>query len=765
MSWNTTVKFVNIPFYRINDGCEMYFKSKELIDNYFLNHKISEYEYSNQSYMRVEAGDFKCKVNCDSLMSQCPNFIMFKNEDFGDRWFIANILDIVYVSQNVTKISYATHPLYSFWDLLDFSKKSYIVRRTWSGTNDDDVDLLELPYEEIDTGESYQIMDNTFDFNDTTGNYETEQFYYILMTRELTTSGSTHNIVTTQKQIKYLDGNDIKTLTSINGYNSVLYAYVMNFKCLNELLNRGIFGESCTLVNTLQQVSLLPFGRSMFKGNLTNIKNNISIALSDGSTFSGSSLSSDCELYDQSNFGDLYDEVKLKNWCSRLTNYINQSVKNDYTLTFNDTLPTSAIGKYLYRYPFSLFSSYDGVNNEVNYKIEELNRTNELEPIKNKELSLFKYASLGQAPLLAYCFKSYQNSSVDYSYNDLVTLENIITTMGTNFVSIPVTIQLAIINSYTAAFLQSNQNQINAQRQNLVDTLNTYVNNLNATLQASGTSASLAREAGLMQNQATKQISAISSATDYLNNTRSLATTLLNSNIEAASNAVQGITTGAAQLADPRQTVGGIATMGNAVIGYGATTTTASNSYRTAMMNAQHQLNANNQIMNIKLNAANKGTENSYKAAMIEAQTAYANGLRTARNSYTTEMRSLNAKLQDTRNVPPTVQSMGNNSSIFNILNNRDCIRFTTKSLPKGVMQRVINYFVFNGFLTNKGESLQDVFNKFDDNNGFFIQTSNANISGMIPQNILLSIVQQFNSGIYFWKPEHYQDYDSMREV
>jgi hypothetical protein len=764
MAWNTKIKFVNIPFYRINDGSEIYFKTKTLMDNYFLNHVISEYDYTNQSYMRIEAGEFKCKVNCDTLMSQCPNFIMFQNKDFGNRWFIANILNIVYVSPNVSRISYATHPLYSFWDLLDFSKQSYIVRRTWSGKNDDETELMELPYEEIDTGESYQILDNTFDFNDTTGNYETEQFYYILMTRELTTGGSTHNIVTTQKQIKYLDGNEVRTLTSINGYNSVLYAYVMNFKCLNELLNRGVFGESCSLVNTLQQVSLLPFGRSMFKGNLNNIKNNISIKLSDGSTFSGSSLSADCELYDQSNFGDLYDEKQLRNWCSRLTNYINHSIDKNYDGEFNDNLPTSAIGKYLYRYPFSILSSYDGINNEVNYKIEELNRCNELQPIKDKSLSLFKYASLGQAPLLAYCFKTYQNSSVDYSYNDLVTLENIITTMGTNFVSIPVTIQLAIINSYTAAFLQSNQNQINAQRQNLVDTLNTYINNLNSTLQASATSASLNRESTLLENQTVNQINAITSNLDYQNSTRSAINTLNNANIDAVSKAFQGVSTGGGAALGGHLSEG-ITTASNAIIGYQSDTRVAANSYRTSLQNAQNQLNANSQIMNMRLTSSNRVAENVYKAAMVQANAAYANGLRTARNNYTTEMRSLNAKLQDTRNVPPTVQSMGNNSSIFNILNNRDCIRFTTKSLPKGVMQRVINYFVFNGFLTNKAESIESIFNKFADDNGFFLQTSNANISGQIPQNLLLDIANQFNSGIYFWKPEHYQDYESMRGV
>lgn len=764
MAWNTKIKFVNIPFYRINDGSELYFKSKALMDNYFLNHVISEYDFQKQSYMRVEAGEIKVKVNCDTLLSQCPNFIMFQNSDFNERWFIANILNISYVSPNVSRVQYATHPLYSFWDLLDFSKQSYIVRRTWSGKKDSERDLMELPYEEIDTGESYQILDNIFDFNDTTGNYETEQFYYILMTRELTTGGSTHNIVTGQKQIKYLDGNEVRTLTSINGYNSVLYAYVLNFKCLNELLNRGVFGESCSLVNTLQQVSLLPFGRSMFKGNLTNIKNNISIKLSDGSTFSGSSLSADCELYDQSNFGDLYDEKQLKNWCSRLNNYINQSIKNNYDLDFDDRVTTSAIGKYLYRYPFSLLSSYDGINNEVNYKIEELNRCDEMKPIKDKSLSLFKYASLGQAPLLAYCFKTYQNTSEYYSYNDLVTLNNIVSSLATNFVSIPVTIQLAIINSYTAAFLQSNQNQINAQRQNMIDTLNVNINNAQSSLQASANIASLQLSSSRIANQNASDVAGVNANLQYTMATRDAQTALANAQTDASvavmNNAISSV--GSLLSKNPGEA---ISSAGKAYYGYAGATEVANRSYQNSMRNANSQLTASRQIANMSLAANNQIASNTAQSSMIAALTSYANTLRASQIGYTTQIRSLNARLQDTRNIPPTVQSLGNNSSIFNILNNRDCIRFTTKSLPKGVMQRVIDYYVRNGLLTNRNESIDSIFNKFGDEAGFFIQTANANISGYIPQNMLIDIVDEFNSGIYFWKPEHYQNYDEMREV
>lgn len=764
MAWNTKIKFVNIPFYRINDGSEIYFKSKTLMDNYFLNHVISEYDFQKQSYMRVEAGEIKVKVNADTLLSQCPNFIMFQNSDFNERWFIANILNISYVSPNVSRVQYASHPLYSFWDLLNFSKQSYIVRRTWSGKNDSERDLMELPYEEIDTGESYQILDNIFDFNDTTGNYETEQFYYILMTRELTTGGSTHNIVTGQKQIKYLDGNEVKTLSSINGYNSVLYAYVLNFKCLNELLNRGVFGESCSLVNTLQQVSLLPFGRSMFKGNLTNIKNNISIKLSDGSTFSGSSLSADCELYDQSNFGDLYDEKQLTNWCSRLSNYINQSIKNNYDLEFDDTLTTSAIGKYLYRYPFSLLSSYDGINNEVNYKIEELNRCDEMKPIKDKTLSLFKYASLGQAPLLAYCFKTYQNTSEYYSYNDLVTLNNIVSSLGTNFVSIPVTIQLAIINSYTAAFLQSNQNQINAQRQNMIDTLNVNINNAQSSLQASANIASLQLSSARIANQNASDVAGVNANLQYTMATRDAQTSLANAQTDASvavmNNAISSV--GSLLSKNPGEA---ISSAGKAYFGYAGASEVANRSYQNSMRNANSQLTASRQIANMSLVANNQIASNTAQSSMIAALTSYANTLRASQLGYTTQIRSLNARLQDTRNIPPTVQSLGNNSSIFNILNNRDCIRFTTKSLPKGVMQRVIDYYVRNGFLTNRNESIDSIFNKFADEAGFFIQTANANISGYIPQNMLIDIVDEFNSGIYFWKPEHYQNYDEMREV
>ena len=784
MSWNSKVKLISIPEFMIGNGHQIEFKTKEEQQTFFESHAIGEYSWNDMSYVRSNGGNMKILANKDALDAKAPNWIMFQNTDFGERWFFANILDMYYISPKVTDITYAVDSFQTFMFDINLSNFSYISRRTWSGKNDDENELMQLPLEDIDIGNDFVVCDNVFDFNDTDGNYETEQFYYILMTEKLLESGSSHSITTPEHTGNYLEGNALKSKTFKNGENQVLFGYVVNFAFLNACLEQGVFQKQCVIVSALQLIMQLPFGRSLFRTGLVNQKENIRKDVTV-------SLPAEAEIYDQKNFGLMNKEVKIPNWSSTLCDYINKCIANDFSRPYDDTVPTGAIGKYLFRYPYSLLETYDFYNQPDTLRIENLNRLNQFEYIRSKMLPVFKYASIGQNPMLVYSVKGYKNNGVSKEINDLLTVDNISSFASDNMNTVQSTLSLPIITDYLASFLQANMNQINAQRANLKDSLATQLNNAGASMQAQATAIALSQRNALisahtqavnsnLQTNASlqAQLSSINLQKDvsdrnagnaYQQAMNQAALQGVLGGIQAAGGAVSAFVNPMAGIGTAFGGLSQIANAGLQATNAGLQKTTqninAAQTQAVATQNAQMMASAQQAATGNTLAAGVQMAENNARAANAQAQVSYANAIRSSTTAYQNEIRSLNARIEDAKNIPASVQSMGNNGSIFNTMFNRNMIRFTTKALPKGVMQRLIWYFVNSGFLTNKMEKLEDVKNKFSDAPGYFVQTVNANVSGVVPLEHLRQIRDMYNSGVYIWKPEKYLDFDGMRTV
>lgn len=114
--------------------------ASETAQNQYFSSK-SKYVFNNVSYQRVNYSvdsarpPLTCTVpmNADNLYD-C-NYIMFQNANYGTKWFYAYIVNVGFVSANVSKISYVLDD-YQTW-LFDFTVgKSYVLREH---TNDDTI--------------------------------------------------------------------------------------------------------------------------------------------------------------------------------------------------------------------------------------------------------------------------------------------------------------------------------------------------------------------------------------------------------------------------------------------------------------------------------------------------------------------------------------------------------------------------------------------------------------------------------------------------
>ena len=751
--WNSIIKLCYIPNLTLGNGNTIKFKTLEEELAFFETYKVKE--FNNISYIREQGGSITIPINASEFSKLSPNYLLFKNTDFSDKWYIANITNYLYISPKVTEISYSLDSFLTYQHDIRINK-SYTVRRTWSGENSNEI--INLPLEDLDCGAEYMITDYVEDDNGSNENYKTGQFFYILLTKPLIKNKNTHNIIT--GDVKLPDGKGgYKTIN--NGQNVVLYGYIMNYTCLNSSINKGLFLEDCDLVNALQLIIQLPFGRELFPATLNNIYKEISTKTNP--TF-GESLPTNSECYEQTNFGFLHKNKNIKGLFNNLCNIINKVSKQ-----VEKGKPKTALGQYLLRYPYSLLQVYDFYNQPDTIKLDSISRNNNINSeydFINNGLNIHKYGSIGQTPTLAYSIGNYLNNSFIDNYN-LATEQGGLTALKSpNMYTIQSTNNLPIINDYLSTFLQANQNQINAQRMNLRDTLQTQINNAGASIQAQATSIALNRAAS---EYAATQANITSMANRLTSYTSSMAQNNISTAAKNRSAIIEGglgIGAGVGRVAGGAFTTDGTMVAGGAGEILNSVGGTVS---KLGMIQADHinsiiATNANDMIAGTTASGAYATALNTAasiaEANNAQSQAAYGNSIRNANTSYNNEIRALNARTQDARNIPPTLQTMGNNSSLFNILNNRDTIIFTTKTLPESVLERLANFFILNGFLTNKLENTEEIINKLVDKGGLFIQTVNAKVEGQIPTESLMQIRTMLDGGVFIWNKDSYLNYD-----
>lgn len=732
---DTTIYLLDVPL-QINNGATFKpFASKEAQESYFISKQV--YKFDKQSYQRLYAGEMNLEINVEVLLAQHNvNYIMYRNSNYSDKWFYANILLVNYVNPNTTKIFYAVDSWQTFMFDVNLQLPSYIERRSWHGKNDNENELMQLPFEDLDIGSDYIYTDRAFDNNDSFTNYEKDQFYFILTTEPLKNHKSTH-ITTPEWETKYLgveNGQSVtRSITVKNGVNSVLEGYVVNYACLNHMIETDYFQE-CTTQNVLQQVLLLPFGRSMFPPNLNNIASDVL-----GTTVTNA------EMYLQTNFGGMSNEAEIEDWCAYLNDYINRCIKGDWDFTGGKVyadVPDSAIGKYLYRYPYSLLEVYDFQNQPTVVQLEQLNRFAQYKPMRDRLLEIVKFASVGVNPTMTHAIKGYRNSGYRPEQSQI---ENAIHSLGnemnTNMLTLNSILALPIESDYLMAFLQSNINQIEASKVNALKSLQTNISNAGNSMQAGQTAISLGYQSATVQANS------------------ALANAKISANTQLAN----------AQVSNTVGAIGGIGqSIGTAFINPFAGIMSGIGTGLSAYANneiSQNNYSASMNMANNSVNAAYTSASLNARAAQAQLQAGYANTLRSANTAYANQIRGLNARVQDASNVPDSVQTQGNGGSYFNNLMNRDCVMYSAKAINREPMERLIDYFCRYGFLTNRSEPISSIIAKFEGEVGCYIKTVNATVTGSIPQENLMEIKMMFDNGVFLFDPKFYLQYDKMKEV
>lgn len=150
---NSEVRLLGGVPLTLNNNNQLYFDNKTAQTNYFLSKTVKT--YNNQSYQRKERGVFYCSDNAESLWN--VNYIMYRNTNFGNKWFYGYVTKIEYIDPNRTDVHFATDPFQTWLFDINF-KQSFVEREHTLLYNADGTPVLNTLDEGLNYGTEYQIV-------------------------------------------------------------------------------------------------------------------------------------------------------------------------------------------------------------------------------------------------------------------------------------------------------------------------------------------------------------------------------------------------------------------------------------------------------------------------------------------------------------------------------------------------------------------------------------------------------------------------------
>ena len=166
---DTTIKLLKVPLTMDNKN-QFNFSNVLTQFNYF-NSIIGSKVENNCTYQRKD-NIIRFPAHIDDIINY--NYVMYKNTNYGNKWFYAFITKMEYVNDNLTLISIETD-CWQTWQFDIIFKKCFIEREH---VNDDTIGKHTIP-EGLETGE--YIIDN-FDYDDSL-----DELLYVIQTMKTTT--------------------------------------------------------------------------------------------------------------------------------------------------------------------------------------------------------------------------------------------------------------------------------------------------------------------------------------------------------------------------------------------------------------------------------------------------------------------------------------------------------------------------------------------------------------------------------------------------
>lgn len=624
------------------------FNTKEEQYNYFFNKKA--FEVLEGTYQRKTIGVVRVPFLYDDIAT-C-NYIMWQNANYSDKWYYAFILEIKYINPNLSEIIYDLDVIQTYMFDIEW-KPSQIDRDMGAQFSDTGIPYVNREVEDLDYGSDY---DTVYEKNIVQlPNVSFMVFGCVLKGSNVVGSAINNvplNIEYLIAPIYVTNSEDlVPDITFKYGNNELSPAhYVMN-----------AFRNDEKLVNSLVSIKLYPF----FPKNISMTKN--------GNVITLSSLGVGVKSTSTNAYGNLKTlEIYSGN---RLRGYSQTILDNKYA-----NLPRYSENKlYMFPYSFGVLTTKRGHDFVV-----------KLEDINTNSISIYRQGSLSNEPKFGYIIENYNVQGLNFEQT-----QGIIETIENNG---------AIVDDYTASYMQSNSNAIKVASSNAKLIQQSALDRANNTFNTNST---------ILDNK-TKQANT------------NFATDIVRVGINSA---IKGAET-AANFGASSKLMGVAVGMGTLVDGL--------------VSSGQNLYNAQESIRN---------------SAMLEANTLK-NANISANTDYQVAIASTNAKVQDASCVPPTSKQLGGDY-IFDIVNGCDGLYFQIKTVKPYYAKKLQDYWKRYGYKENAFRLPWRKKRKYWN----YIKCVQANIFGNIPQSDLLKIRDIYMQGITIWHDDDIGNYNRVNEV
>ena len=398
---------------RLNEEHQRLFTSKTEQTQYFLSKVKSGCDFTGLTYQRLE-NEYIIRIerNAETLFD--VNYVMFQNTNFSSKWFYGFVTKIEYANPNVCFVHYVIDD-FQTWFLDCTFKKTFIERQHVPRYQSNGQPYIHTVDEGLMYGDEYQVVNSG------------HQLIY----------GSTLFVLIASKSKLHLTQEGYTPFPSnLGGIPNGLYYYLVPFNATGENTNYTVEGISlssfaeiyyhCTndetlvgKVVSLTVVDYCPYVSSVDGSSITLVNGGgDTVVLDTDATLNDKSLI----LLNPDNVAGSYSDKFLN---SRNNKYVN--------------FPKYTESKLLmYPYSFTLLTDFKG--NDFIIKLEQ---------VKDEGLTIGIKGSI-----------SYQNKEAFYVYNYLGEANDGKNTTIRNGIINTSNASLPIVDDYTAAYLQGNQNSL-----------------------------------------------------------------------------------------------------------------------------------------------------------------------------------------------------------------------------------------------------------------------------------------------------------------
>lgn len=144
----------NVPL-SLNETNQLWFDSVTAQTSYFSG-KVAR-TFNEFTYQRKERNYIAVPINAE-LLYNC-NYLMFQNSNYANKWFYAYITDIQYVNPNTAWVFYQIDPFQTWLEQIQF-KRSF-VEREHTTRYENGVPVINTIEEGLNYGNEYKIVSDT----------------------------------------------------------------------------------------------------------------------------------------------------------------------------------------------------------------------------------------------------------------------------------------------------------------------------------------------------------------------------------------------------------------------------------------------------------------------------------------------------------------------------------------------------------------------------------------------------------------------------